>query len=64
MKKAIYAGLFIAGLLLLFFGYQEYQSVSSEVEEFFTGSPSNNALWMLIGGAAASVIGLVGLLKK
>ncbi|MDZ7719095.1 MAG: DUF3185 family protein [Balneolaceae bacterium] len=64
MKKAISAGLFIAGLLLLYFGYQEYQSISSEVEEFFTGSPSNRALWMLIGGAAASIAGLVGLLRK
>lgn len=64
MKKAISAGLFIAGLLLLFFGYQEYQSIGSEVEEFFTGSPSSRSMWMLIGGAVASVVGLVGLLKK
>lgn len=64
MKKAISAGLFIAGLLLLYFGYQEYQSIGSEVEEFFTGSPSSRAMWMLIGGALASVVGLVGLLRK
>lgn len=64
MKKAISAGLFIAGLLLLYFGYQEYQSIGSEVEEFFTGSPSGRAMWMLIGGAVASVVGLVGLLRK
>ena len=56
MKKAISAGLFIAGLLLLYFGYQEYQSIGSEVEEFFTGSPSNRALWMLIGGAAGCLL--------
>jgi len=64
MKKAISAGVFIAGLLLLYFGYREYQSFSSEIEEFFTGSPSNRALWMLIGGAAASIAGLVGLLRE
>lgn len=64
MKKALSAGLFIAGLLLLFFGYQEYQSLGSEVEEFFTGSPSSGAMWMLIGGAVATIVGLVGLLKK
>jgi len=46
------------------FGYREYQSFSSEIEEFFTGSPSNRALWMLIGGAAASIAGLVGLLRE
>jgi len=64
MKKAISAGIFVAGLILLYFGYQEYQSFSSEIEEFFTGSPSNRALWMLIGGAAASIAGLVGLLRE
>lgn len=63
-RKMISAGLLIAGILLLYFGYQEYQSLSSEVEEFFTGSPSNNAVWMLVGGAAAAIAGLVGLLKK
>lgn len=64
MKKMISAGLLIGGLILLYFGYQEYQSVSSEVNEFFTGSPDNQALWMLIGGAVAATAGLVGLLKK
>ncbi|MEX0945679.1 MAG: DUF3185 family protein [Balneolaceae bacterium] len=64
MNQMISAGLLIAGILLLFFGYQEYQSVGSEVEEFFTGSPSNAALWMLIGGGAATAAGLFGLLKK
>ncbi len=64
MKKMISAALFIGGLILIYFGYQEYQSISSEVNEFFTGSPDNQALWMLIGGAAATIAGLVGLLRK
>lgn len=64
MRKMISAGLLIGGLILLYFGFQEYQSVSSEVEEFFTGSPSSNSLWMMIGGGVAAAAGLVGLLKK
>lgn len=64
MKKMISAALLIAGLLLLYFGYQEYQSVSSEVEEFLTGSPDSSALWMLVGGGAATAAGLVGLFYK
>lgn len=63
-KKMISAGLLVGGLILLYFGYQEYQSFSSEVEEFFTGSPSDNAMWMMIGGAVACVAGLVGLTRK
>ena len=64
MKKMISAGLLVGGLILLYFGYQEYQSFSSEVEEFFTGSPDSSAMWMMIGGAVASVAGIVGLTRK
>lgn len=64
MKKTISAGLLVAGLILLYFGYQEYHSFGSEVEEFFTGSPNSKTMWMLIGGAFATVTGLVGLLRK
>lgn len=64
MKRMISAALMIAGALLLYFGYQEYQSLSSEVEEFFTGSPDNSAMWMMIGGAAAIAAGLTGFFYK
>lgn len=63
MKKMISAGLLVGGLILLYFGYQEYQSLGSEIEEFFTGSPNRNAMWMMIGGAVASVAGIVGLVR-
>lgn len=63
-KKMISSALLVAGLLLLYFGYQEYQSIGSEVEEFITGSPSDNAIWFIVGGAAAAIAGIVGLLKK
>ena len=64
MRKMISAALLVGGLLLLYFGYQEQQSLSSEIEELITGSPDSRAMWMMIGGAAAGVAGLVGLLKK
>ncbi|MDX1590486.1 MAG: DUF3185 family protein [Balneolaceae bacterium] len=64
MKKMISSGLLVGGLLLLYFGYQEYQSISSEVNEFFTGSPDKQALWMMIGGSVAAIAGLAGLISK
>jgi hypothetical protein len=64
MKKMISAALLIGGIVLLYFGYQEYQSFSSEVEEFVTGSPDSNAVWMMIGGGAAAAAGIFGLLQK
>jgi hypothetical protein len=63
MQKMISAALLAGGLILLYFGYQEMQSFSSEVEEFFTGSPSDRAVWMLAGGAALSIAGVVGLIR-
>jgi len=64
MRKMISAALLVGGLILLYFGYQEYSSLSSEVEEFVTGSPDSGAMWMMIGGAAAAVAGIVGLIRK
>lgn len=61
MQKAISAALLIGGLFLLYFGYQEMQSLGSEMNEFFTGSPTDRSIWMLAGGAAATVAGIVGL---
>lgn len=63
MQKVISAALLVGGLLLLYFGYQESQSVAGEVEELVTGSPGENSMWMIIGGAVAAIAGFVGLLK-
>ncbi len=63
MNKAIYAALLIGGLVLFWFGYDEYQSFQSEVDKFLGGSGSDKSIWMMVGGVAASVAGLVGLLR-
>ncbi len=63
MRKMISAALLVGGLILFYFGYQEMQSFGSEVEEFFTGSPSDRSIWMMAGGAALSIAGLVGLIR-
>lgn len=64
MKKTVSIILLVAGLLLLYFGYNEYQSFQSEISELFTGSPTDKSMWMLIGGAAATIAGLAGLLRQ
>lgn len=64
MKKAISLGLLVTGILLLYFGYNEYNSLQSEVDQFFGGSGSDKVIWMLVGGAAATIAGVVGLLRS
>lgn len=63
MRKIISATLLVGGILLLYFGYQEYQSFQSEVDQLFGGSGSDKAIWMIVGGAAATIGGLVGLFR-
>jgi small-conductance mechanosensitive channel len=53
--------LVIGGIALIVFGVSASNSLSSDVSRFFTGSPTDKAVWLLVGGAAASVAGTVGL---
>jgi hypothetical protein len=44
-------------------GVNTTRSFSSDVSRFFTGSPTDKAVWMLIGGTVAAVAGLFGTLR-
>jgi Protein of unknown function (DUF3185) len=44
-------------------GVQATNSFTSDVSRFFTGSPTNKAIWMLIGGIVAGLIGLFGVMR-
>jgi hypothetical protein len=44
-------------------GINAMNSFSSDVSRFFTGSPTDKAVWMLIGGIVATGIGLMGTLR-
>ncbi|MHC1765708.1 MAG: DUF3185 family protein [Verrucomicrobiia bacterium] len=61
MNKIVSLALLVAGVMLIILGFQATNSFSSDVSRFFTGSPTDKAVWMLIGGAVASIAGLVGL---
>jgi Protein of unknown function (DUF3185) len=61
MNKAISLALLVGGVVVTVFGINAMNSLNSHVSRFFTGAPTDNALWLLVGGVVASVIGLVGL---
>lgn len=63
MNKAISIAILAGGILLIIFGVQASESLSSDFSRFFTGSPTDKAIWMLVGGVVASIIGLAGLLR-
>ena len=64
MNKGVSAALLVAGIILLVFGLSAYHSASSDVSRFFTGAPTDKALWLLIGGFAAAIVGFLGLVRK
>jgi len=49
--------LVIAGVVLLVMGIQAADSISSSFSKFFTGSPTDRAVWMTIGGIVCIVAG-------
>jgi hypothetical protein len=61
MNKYISIGLLVAGVVLAVLGYNESHSFNSDVSRFFTGSPTDRAMWMLIGGIVLGIVGLSGL---
>ena len=63
MNKVVSLAILAGGILLIIFGVSATKSFSSDISRFFTGSPTDKAIWMLIGGAVATVIGLAGLLR-
>ena len=64
MNKGMSVALLVVGVILLVFGFNAYHSTSSDVSRFFTGAPTDKSLWLLIGGAAAAIVGFYGLVKK
>lgn len=53
------AGLLLlaAGVVLLVIGVRATESFGSQVSEFFSGSPSDRAVWFMLGGSLAIVLG-------
>jgi hypothetical protein len=64
VNKGISAALLVVGVILLVFGLKAYHSTSSDVSRFFTGGPTDKALWLLIGGVVAGIVGFLGLARK
>lgn len=64
MNNSVSVALLVVGVILLVFGFNAYHSASSDVSRFFTGAPTDRALWLLIGGAIAGIVGFLGLARK
>jgi hypothetical protein len=61
MNRIIPLALLVGGIVLIILGFNATNSFSSDVSRFFTGSPTDKAVWMLLGGLVAAVAGLATL---
>ncbi len=63
MNRLIWLGLLCGGVILIISGVKASDSAGSSVSRFFNGAPTDKAMWLLIGGSVATVIGVFGLLR-
>jgi len=57
MTKPIGIALLVLGVILLIFGINASNSVGSDFSKFFTGSPTDKSIWMLLGGIVSLIAG-------
>ena len=63
MNKLVSLALLVGGVALIVLGVNATNSFSSDVSRFFTGSPTDKAMWMLVGGLVAAIVGLTMTLR-
>jgi len=63
MNKTVFLVILILGVVLLVLGAIESDSISSDFSRLFTDEPTDKAVWLLIGGAVATIVGLGGMAR-
>lgn len=56
--------LLVAGVALLFFGYQESRGLDEQVYETFAGRFTDSTTWYFVAGTAAAIGGMILLTIK
>ena len=64
MKKIVWLGLLVIGIIMIVFGVQAMNSFESEASRFFRGTPTDRSMWMLVGGILCAVAGAYGIWKE
>lgn len=63
MNRTLSFVLLAVGIILVIYGINASQSVSSEVSQAVTGTPTDRSMWLLIGGAVLAIVGLFGVVR-
>lgn len=63
MNRSVSLVLLVGGIVLLIYGFAASDSAGSAVSRLFTGAPTDATVWLLVGGAVAAVVGLLGVMR-
>lgn len=63
-NRILGVALLIIGLGLAYWANQQSGSITSQLAETVTGSPTDKVMMLYIGGAASFVVGLLLVIKK
>ena len=63
MKKVVWLILLVAGIAMIVLGVQAMNSLESDVNRFFRGTPTDRAVWLLVGGIICAIAGGYGVWK-
>ena len=55
MNKAVLLAIFAGGIVLVIYGVAASESFSSDISRFFTGSPTDKTIWMLVVGVVSII---------
>jgi uncharacterized membrane protein len=64
MPKIASVALLIVGLILLVYGLDASNSVSSSVSQAVSGSPTNKTIWLIALGVIGIVSGGIGVFRR
>ena len=64
VNKSISLALLLSGIILIIYGVSAADSIGSSFSRFFTGSPTDETIWLLIWGLVALIMGAAGLLRN
>lgn len=63
MSKLVSVVLIAIGIILVILGINATQSFSSDFSRFFTGAPTDKAIWMLLVGVVLIIVGAAGSIR-
>jgi len=64
MSKILAIILLVAGVILLVYGINAADSISSSVNQAVTGTPTNKSIWLITAGVAGIAAGGLGLILR